>query len=222
VRAGQVLAGDSQVAVGRSAVGEDDRVIALAQLVDGDVLADLDVAEEAKFGPGRGLLVDADDRLDLGVVGGDAEAHQPVGRGQPIEHVDLGVGSLVLEHVLGCVEAGGAGPDDGDAQAACPLYRSQRAEKGSGLRRCDRRCGGPIQRVESPPERHRDTGEDRRVAERVRARLGPAELLYEVEELAGLVALEGDDELLVVEAEGVGGVDRDLRIAPADLDVVWP
>ena len=32
--AGQVLARDAEVAVGRGAVGEDDRVVALAQLVD--------------------------------------------------------------------------------------------------------------------------------------------------------------------------------------------
>ena len=116
MRAGQVLARDAELAVGRRPVGEDDGVVALAQLVHGDVLADLDVAEEAELGPGGGLLVDADHRLDLRMVGRDAEAHQAIGRGQPVEHVDLGVRALVLEHVLGRVEAGRAGPDDGDAQ----------------------------------------------------------------------------------------------------------
>ena len=47
-----------------------------------------------------------------------------------------------------------------------------------------------------------------------------AELLDEVEELARVVALEGDDELLVVEAERVGGVDGDLRVTAADRDVL--
>src|ERR1044072_663800 len=47
----------------------------------------------------------------------------------------------------------------------------------------------------------------------------PAQLLHEVEELARVVALEGDDELLVVEAERVRGVDRDFGVATADLDV---
>ena len=39
--------------------------------------------------------------------------------------------------------------------------------------------------------------------------------------IARVVALEADDELLVVEAEGVGRVDRDLRVAAADLDVAF-
>ena len=72
------------------------------------------------------------------------------------------------------------------------------------LGRGDCRRGGAVQGVERAGERHRDAGEDRGVAQRVGARLGGAELLDEVEELAGLVGLEGDDELLVVEAEGVG------------------
>ena len=69
-------------------------------------------------------------------------------------------------------------------------------------------------------DRHRDAGEDRRVAQRVRARFGGPQLLDQVEELARVVALERDHELLVVEAERVRGVDRDLRVAAADLDVL--
>ena len=48
VRAGEVLAGDPEAAVGRGPVGRDDRVVALLELGDGDVAADLDVAEELK------------------------------------------------------------------------------------------------------------------------------------------------------------------------------
>ena len=54
---------------------------------------------------------------------------------------------------------------------------------------------------------------------RVGARLGPPQLLDEVEELAGLVRVEGDDEFLVVETERVGGVDLDRAVAAAGLDV---
>jgi hypothetical protein len=114
--AGQLLAGDAQMAVGRSPVGEDHRVIALAELFDRDVGAHLDVAEEAELRARRRLLVDPDHRLDLRVVGRDPEADQSVRRRQPVEHVDLGVRSLVLEDVLGRVEAGRAGADDRDAQ----------------------------------------------------------------------------------------------------------
>ena len=46
----------------------------------------------------------------------------------------------------------------------------------------------------------------------VARRLGRAQPLHEIEELAGVVGLEGDDELLVVEAEGVRRVDVDVRV----------
>src|SRR3954451_525800 len=80
--------------------------------------------------------------------------------------------------------------------------------------------GGAVERVERVGDGHRHAGEDRRVAQRVGARLGWAEFLNQVQELADVVGLEGDDELLIVEAERVGGVDGDLRIPAADGDVL--
>jgi hypothetical protein len=50
------------------------------------------------------------------MVGGDAAADQPVGGRQAVEEVDLGVDVAVLEDVLGGVEAGRAGADDGDSK----------------------------------------------------------------------------------------------------------
>ena len=87
-------------------------------------MADLDVAEEAEALAGGGLLVDPDHRLDLRVVGRDAAADQPERGRQAVEEVDLGVRGLVLEHVLGGVEAGRAGADDGDAQRGSLGFRS--------------------------------------------------------------------------------------------------
>ncbi len=46
--------------------------------------------------------------------------------------------------------------------------------------------------------------------------LGRAQALHEVEERAGVVGLEGDDELLVVEPERVARVDVDARVLAAD------
>src|SRR5215218_8724687 len=80
---------------------------------------------------------------------------------------------------------------------------------------------GTVERVERLADRRRDAGEDRGLALGVFARLGRPQLVDEVEEHARVVPLEGDDELLVVEAERVAGVDRDLRVAPADLDVTF-
>ncbi len=62
--------------------------------------------------------------------------------------------------------------------------------------------------------------EDRVVLERVHRDLGFAQLLYEVEEVFGEVGLEGDDKLLVIEAEGVRGVQLHTRILQADADVL--
>ncbi len=111
----QLFAGDAELAVGLAADREDDRVVEALEVLDLDVVADLDVAEETKALPRRRFLVDADNRLDLGMVGGDAAAYQPEGRRQAVEEVDLGVRLRVLEDVLGGVEAGWPGADDGDA-----------------------------------------------------------------------------------------------------------
>src|SRR3954466_12754586 len=61
------------------------------------------------------------------------------------------------------------------------------------------RAGGPVEGVERLRDRGRDAGEDRRLPLGVLARLGRPQLVDEVEELAGVVALEADDELLVVD-----------------------
>ena len=115
VTAGQLLAGDAELAVGLAADREDDRVVEPLEILDLDVVADLDVAEEAEALARGGFFIDPDHRLDLRVVGGDAAADQAEGRGQAVEEVDLGVHVLAFEDVLSGVEAGRAGADDGDA-----------------------------------------------------------------------------------------------------------
>ena len=96
VPAGQLFAGDAERPVGRRAGGVDDRVVVREQLLARDVLAEGDVAEVAEARVRGDLLVDAGDRLDLRVVGGDAGAHQAPGRWQPLEHVDLELSASVL------------------------------------------------------------------------------------------------------------------------------
>ena len=70
------------------------------------------------------------------------------------------------------------------------------------------------------PDAARDAGEDRCVAQSVGARLARPQLMDQIEEVARLVALERDHELLVVEPERVRRVDADLRVAAADRDVL--
>src|SRR3954447_14019431 len=89
VRARAVLAGDAEpVVVGRSD-RVDDGVVALEELLAGDLAAQRDAAEEAEARLGRRLLVDARDRLELGVVWRDAGADEAERRGQRVEEVDL-------------------------------------------------------------------------------------------------------------------------------------
>src|SRR3954453_1536085 len=69
-----------------------------------------------------------------------------------------------------------------------------------------------VERVEGALDRHRDAREGRRVALRVGRGLGGSQPRHEVEEARRLVALEGDDELLVVQPERVGRVEVDARV----------
>ena len=103
--------------VGLRAGRKQHLVVVLLQIGEREVRAELDVAEEAEARVRRDCVVGPGDGLDLRVIGRDAVAHQPVRRGQPVEHVDLDRrSSALLEEMLGGVERRGPGADDGDAQ----------------------------------------------------------------------------------------------------------
>src|SRR3712207_2745991 len=63
-----------------------------------------------------------------------------------------------------------------------------------GRMRCDVLA---VEGVERALDRRRDAREDRRLALGERARLRPTQLLHQIEELAGIVRVERDHELLV-------------------------
>ena len=129
--AGEVLAGDPKVPVGRGAVGVDDRVVVVGELGGAHVPADLHVAEEAKALPRGRLLVYADHRFDLRVVGRHAGTHKAERGRKAVEDVHLEVEVLGAQQVLGGVEAGRAGADDGDPQrrGGCAGWGCHGAEK---------------------------------------------------------------------------------------------
>src|SRR5690606_16624766 len=81
VAAGQVFAGNAHLAVGLRADRVDDGVVVAQQVGVAQVLAQLDVAVEAEARHLGDLLVDLGHRLNLGMVGRDAAAHQTKGRG---------------------------------------------------------------------------------------------------------------------------------------------
>ena len=107
----QVLAGNVQAAVALRPHRVDDLVVAGAEIVDGDVPAERDVAEVADLVPGEDLRVHPRHRLDGLVVGRHAVAHQPVRRGQPVDEVDRDR-IAALEQGFGREEPRRAGTDD--------------------------------------------------------------------------------------------------------------
>src|SRR6266576_4694423 len=80
--------------------------------------------------------------------------------------------------------------------------------------------GLPVEGVECALERRGDAGEAGRGAQRVAGGLRPAEAVDAVEEGTDVVGVEGDDELLVVQAEAVRRVVVDVGVLLADPDVV--
>src|SRR5690606_22552449 len=85
--AGEVLARDAHPPVGGGAGGEHHRVVGAVQPLQVDVAAVLHAADEAHAGVLQHPAQGAGDALDLGVVRGDAVAHQAVGGGQPVQYV---------------------------------------------------------------------------------------------------------------------------------------
>ena len=118
VALGGVDAGNVEGGVGVGSGGEDDGVIVLLELGHRDVTADLDVADEPNVPALEDLVEGHDDLLDARVVGGDAVAHQPVGRRKPLEQVDTDLHARLREDVRG-VDACGACSDDGDIERTC-------------------------------------------------------------------------------------------------------
>jgi hypothetical protein len=114
--ASQVLAGDPHAPVGLRPGGVDDLVIVLPEVIDGQILAQLDVAEEAKARVGGDLVERRRHRLDLLMIGGDTRADQPVGRRQPVVEVHGRDETLLPEQVVGGVVTRRTRADDGHAQ----------------------------------------------------------------------------------------------------------
>lgn len=113
---GEVLTGHVEPAVDARARCVNDGVVALGQLRVGNVPAELHAADEAHLRALQDFAQRPGDAFDLGVVGGDAVAHQPVGRGEPVQHVNGDRLAFLPGQGVRSVDPGGAGPDHRDAQ----------------------------------------------------------------------------------------------------------
>src|SRR6188472_676028 len=88
-RAWKILAGNPELPIGLRTDRVNDRVVETPEVFVVQVASDLDVAEEAETGLVGNPLESARDRLQLRVVGRDAEADEPPRCRQPLDHVDL-------------------------------------------------------------------------------------------------------------------------------------
>ena len=86
-----ILSGNAEPAVTRRSGGKDDRVVAGAQVGDGDIAADLDVAEVTNLGPERRPVEYSGDVLGRLIVGRHAKGDEPERRRQALENVDANV-----------------------------------------------------------------------------------------------------------------------------------
>ena len=131
--AGQVLALDAQVAVEGGAVGVDDGVDVPAQLLQRDVRADLDVADEADQRVVEGAVQGVADGPHLRVVGRDAVPDQPERRRQPVDQVDGHRDVVLAGEGVGGVDARRAGADDGDPERDGPRTGERRNRRRTRL-----------------------------------------------------------------------------------------
>ena len=111
---GRSSPGNADAPVGLGADGVDDGVVEAGELGMVEIAADLDVAEKAKTRPLRDALEHARDRLDVRVVGRDAQAYEPPRRRQPVEQVDLD-GGVGCQQLPGGIEPRRPRADDGDS-----------------------------------------------------------------------------------------------------------
>ena len=72
-------------------------------------------AEEAEAWLLRGLLEHPRDNLDVRMVGSNTQSHEPPGRRQPLDHVDLDR-EIGIEQLTSRIEARGSRADNGDPQ----------------------------------------------------------------------------------------------------------
>ena len=114
-RAWEILAGNPELPIGLRTDRVDHGVVQPREFVVVQVAPDLDVSEEAEAGLRGDALESARDRLELRVVGRNAEADEPPRRREALDHVDLD-GNIRVEERAGGVEARRSRADYGEAE----------------------------------------------------------------------------------------------------------
>ena len=112
----QVLSRNAETAIGLGPGGETDHVIVPGQIVELEVRAKVDVAEETEGGPLCRPVELLCDLLDLLVIRRDPEPHQTKRRRQPLEHVDRDLEPVTREQPIGGEERRRPRTNDGDSE----------------------------------------------------------------------------------------------------------
>ena len=107
VAAQQIFPGNAEVPVALGAAGEHHGVIMGSQLLHRHVAPHRHVGQQVEAGQTGDALIRQDRLLELGMVGRHAVTHQPIGRGQALQHVHAHR-EPALEQGLSRVEAAGA------------------------------------------------------------------------------------------------------------------
>ncbi len=151
--AGEVCAGNAERAIGGCAGRDHHRVVEAAQLLDRDILADRDMAEETHRGFGRDAFVAARDRLDRLVIGRHARTDQTKGHGLLVDQVDPHIVAERPEAGFRRVEAGWPRSDHRDvAHADLPPRWEGHASLRSAMRKRGARVSPtPLRRVSARP-----------------------------------------------------------------------
>ena len=110
---------DPEVHVLTGPHGIHDCVVAGEQLLTGGVRAELHVPEETHARMVEGLGQRGRDRFDARVVGRDAIAQQPIGRGQPVDDIDCDRHLLLGQQRLRGKQPGGSRTDHGNPSWVC-------------------------------------------------------------------------------------------------------
>lgn len=133
------------------------------ELGDGDVAAELDVAEEGDARVGEYAVEAVRHGLGARVVGRDAGSDEPEGGGQALEHVHARGVAVMREEPVRGVHPRGTAPDDAESARGVGAIRAVRRGDGVGGRRRVRRGERPRgRRAERASRRRRGGARDGR------------------------------------------------------------
>ncbi|SII88396.1 Uncharacterised protein [Mycobacteroides abscessus subsp. abscessus] len=136
VGTGEVDAGDVQRGIDEAAGGEDHGVVAIGELVQGDVDSVVDVGEHPDVSPVEDLDQGVDDALDPGVIRSHPVADQTERGWESLEEIDADLEiTLSLRQQISRIDPSGTGTDNSHTERTGHSHTSL-DNRGQFYRRC--------------------------------------------------------------------------------------